>query len=475
MSANKTEKKVYKAEIVRLKDEPARKIRIFNPEIQHGTFQYEFGGPIGVTAMMIGFPLLMYYLFVCYKFYDSQFVGPNSGESVVEFIQRLANHVYEGAYPTKTAFKIELGFLVFQAINYVYLPGIWIKGTPIPQNNNQGLDYYCSAVASIYFSTVVALVLNYTGIFRLSTIIDEIGGIMSVAIITGFVFSFFVYFRAVFQGKAVRMTGNFFYDFFMGAPLYPRIGKTLDLKMFFEVRLPWYTLYFLSLAAVHKQYEEYGYVSYNMIYNLLGSWLFANSCCKGENLIIPTWDIFYEKFGFMLIFWNVAGVPFTYCYQTLYLVNHDPATYQHSFAINVTLTVVLLVVYYFFDTTNGQKNSFRLQIAGNYIERKAFPQLPLQCLENPRYIKCKNGGTLLVDGWYRYARKAHYTADFIQNCCWALNTGFGSPLPYFYPVFFFIMILQRTKRDLEKCAEKYGDDWEAYKQECPWIFIPYVF
>lgn len=468
----------YKAEIVRLKDEPIgkKKFRVFDPTIQHGTFQYEFGGPVGVSFMMIFFPVLMWYMFFCYKYNDCQFITREAGESFAEFATRMYSYFLESAYPTWTAWKIEWGFLLLQAFNYVYLPGgLWLKGTPIPQNKNQGLDYYCNAVIAFYTTTAIALVLNFTGIFKLSTVIERFGEIMTVAIISGFGFSFFVYFRALFQKKAVRMTGNFAYDFFMGAPLYPRIGKTLDLKMFFEVRLPWYTLYFLSLSAILKQYEDYGYVSYQLVYGLLGTWLYANSCCKGEDLIIPTWDIFYEKFGFMLIFWNIAGVPFTYCYNTLYMVSHDPATYSHSFAYNAFLTVLILTAYFFFDSTNGQKNSFRRQIAGTFVVRKAFPQLPYQWLENPRYIKCKNGGTLLIDGWYRYARKAHYTADFTQNLCWALITGFNSPLPYFYPFFFFFMILQRAKRDTEKCAEKYGQDWEAYKKECPWIFIPGVF
>jgi Ergosterol biosynthesis ERG4/ERG24 family len=32
--------------------------------------------------------------------------------------------------------------------------------------------------------------------------------------------------------------------------------------------------------------------------------------CKGEECIPQTWDMFHEKWGFMVIFWNFAGVPF---------------------------------------------------------------------------------------------------------------------------------------------------------------------
>ena len=50
----------------------------------------------------------------------------------------------------------------------------------------------------------------------------------------------------------------------------------------------------------------------------------------------------------MLIFWNMAGVPFTYCYNTLYLLKQYEAGHPVylSWAANATLCVVLLSAYY---------------------------------------------------------------------------------------------------------------------------------
>ena len=43
---------------------------------------------------------------------------------------------------------------------------------------------------------------------------------------------------------------------------------------------------------------------------MLAHWLYSNATVKGEHYIVGTWDMFHEKYGFMLNFWNIAGVPF---------------------------------------------------------------------------------------------------------------------------------------------------------------------
>ena len=109
-------------------------------------------------------------------------------------------------------------------------------------------------------------------------------------------------------------------------------------------------------------------------------------------------DIYHEKWGFMLIFWNLAGVPFTYCHCTVFLANFAPSTYHWNRTVLVLLYASYLFVYWVWDTTNSQKNRFRQEQSGRVLKRKAFPQLPWQTVENPKKIDTKEG-PILVDGW----------------------------------------------------------------------------
>jgi len=82
---------------------------------------------------------------------------------------------------------------------------------------------------------------------------------------------------------------------------------------------------------------------------------------------------------------------------------------------------------------------------------------------------------LLTGGWWAYARKIHYTADLMMALSWGLITGVQSFIPYFYVTFFVFVLVHRVSRDMERCARKYGEDWEEYCRKVPYIFIPGVF
>lgn len=250
---------------------------------------YEFGGSWGVSAMMIGFPLLMWYMWIGATYYDGHLPVRALGQNWGSFVSHLAHLVYTGAFPSLRAWAIYWTFFIFEGICYLYMPGVYSKGKPLPHLGGKKLDYYCSGVSSFYFTIAVALVLHATGLFKLYTLMDEFGPLMSVAIISGFLVSIVAYVSALYRGAQHRMTGYPIYDFFMGAELNPRIFEWLDFKMFFEVRLPWFILFFVSLGAAARQYEQLGYVTGEVSFVLMAHFLYANACCKGEEMIVTTW------------------------------------------------------------------------------------------------------------------------------------------------------------------------------------------
>ncbi|KAI8977019.1 ergosterol biosynthesis ERG4/ERG24 [Mycotypha africana] len=432
--------------------------------------------------MMIGFPALMYYFWVCLEYHQGKLIYPTTLTSLSDIKSWLIEEIWKkmklGAYPSRWAIQTYMGYVIFSFILAAVMPGPVIEGLPIPSQNGQKLKYLCNGLSAWYVTLATSFVCHITGIFRLTHIIDHFGELMTVAIIWGFVMSGLVYFISYAMGKThERKSGNFFYDYFMGVCLNPRIG-VVDLKMWAEIRLPWPVLFYLSLSCLLKQYESYGTITAPAFFMMLAHFLYANACQKGEECIPTSWDIFYELDGFMLIFWNMAGVPFTYCYTSIYLMKYQLTSGEaitHSTPYTIAIYTILILAYYVFDTGNSQKNRFRMEQHGTYIDRKAFPQLPWGRIKYPTYIKTENGNLLLTSGWWGYVRKPHYTADLFQALSWGLIAGFGSFLPYFYFCFFLCVLVHRVSRDMARCAQKYGKDWNRYCERVPYIFIPYIF
>jgi delta24(24(1))-sterol reductase len=250
---------------------------------------FEFGGSLGVSAMMVGFPLLMWYMWIGATYYDGHLPLPKPGETLTAFLREMGRMAYEGAFPSLKAWAIYWSFFLFEAACYVLLPGVWAKGKPLPHEGGKQLSYYCSAVWSFYVSIAVLAVFHVTGVFKLYTLLDEFGPLMSVAIISGFLVSIIAFFSALFRKAEHRMTGYPIYDFFMGAELNPRMFGVLDFKMFFEVRIPWYMLFAISCSAAARQYEQFGYVSGEVAFLVMAHFLYANACSKGEECIVTTW------------------------------------------------------------------------------------------------------------------------------------------------------------------------------------------
>ncbi|GAA5820820.1 hypothetical protein JCM11251_001829 [Rhodosporidiobolus azoricus] len=439
----------------------------------HAEAELEFGGAPGTLAMMVCFPALFYYLYVCLYFNDAKFVVPAKPSSFggpggwVDFIQHVVHLVLQNAMPTKRSVALYCIFLFGQLFLAFIMPGVLQKGLPLPHLGNKVLDYHCNAYTSLYATIALVAAAHYyhLGGFDMAELIDLYGPLLTTASIAGFGLAAITY---VF-GERYRMSGSLIYDYFMGSTLNPRIG-TVDIKMFCEIRVSWTILFALAMSAVVKQYEEYGYVSGNTALFAYGTWLYLNACAKGEQYIPQTWDMNFEKFGWLLSYWNLAGVPFSYAYPAIFMATHDPKTYAWSKPVLVTFFIVITLAQCMMDISMAQKSHLKAVKTGTYIKRYTFPQLPWAELQNPKTFKTQRG-ELLIDGFWGYLRKPNYISDWVQALIWGLSAGCVSKIPFFYPVFHATMLLHRNARDDAKCARKYGEDWVAYKKIVPYSYI----
>ena len=171
----------------------------------------------------------------------------------------------------------------------------------------------------------------------------------------------------------------------------------------------------------------------------------------------------------MLNFWNITGVPFLYCFQSLYVLRNQDAIDAAGYPVILSAVVFVMLTtgYFIFDTANGQKASCKIR-----IKRDTWPKLPWTLLEEPIAFIHTPVGDLLVGGWYAFARKMQYTGDILMALSWGLCCGFGSLLPYFYVCFFTCMILHRQTRDEIRCSKKYGKHWAEYTALVPNVFVP---
>ena len=121
-----------------------------------------------------------------------------------------------------------------------------------------------------------------------------------------------------------------------------------------------------------------------------------------------------------------------------------------------------LLGYAIFRWSNGQKNLFRTD-----PEDKRVAHL--------KYLPTRRGTRLLIDGWWGIARHVNYLGDWLMAWAWCLPCGFNHVVPYFYVVYFGVLLFHRDLRDGEQCELKYGEDWKKYCAIVKYRLIPYVY
>ncbi|PIK61428.1 putative delta(14)-sterol reductase isoform X2 [Apostichopus japonicus] len=250
------------------------------------TKYYEFGGPIGVVLMMFLLPLVVYYLyFAC-----------NKGKCQFDLYPTCEGDWKK--YFDVEAFLLVIGWIVFQVLIYFIPVGRIVQGLPL--RSGKRLKYYVNAFYALVLSLVFFGLLVYYEM-PFDVVIKKYLAVITTCMVLSIVMSIALYIKAKRAPSSELApsgnSGNFFYDFFMGHELNPRIGM-LDLKYFCELRpgmIGWIIIDHIFLFSAWKDFPQNPPLPLLLL--TIFHTLYVADALWFEAAILSTMDIITEGFG----------------------------------------------------------------------------------------------------------------------------------------------------------------------------------
>ena len=521
-SARKAKREPNGASSPRARSPAATKARKAPAKAAPKHVEFEFGGPIGAGANVVLLPCVVVGLAVAC---DGAFcLGPSP---LAAFAPPALGELLQ-----PKAFAVVLGWLAFQALLQVALPGDVVEGTKLADGTR--LPYLMNGHLAFWVSLAVLACgvprFDATGAFvglgaaDLAFLYDDFVPLAVAASVVSALLALGLYAASFRPSKPLLAepgdTGYAVYDFWMGRELNPRIGS-FDLKCFCELRPGLIGWAVLNAGMLCKQRELEGKVSGAMVLVNAFQLLYVWDALFYEKVILTTMDITTDGFGYMLAFGDLAWVPFTYCLQARHGAGHG-----RELPKGASLGRFPLVSADFWTSDRVSERSRRadacsfesaraersrcikscpaqarylvrhdpglgplalaaivaLKVVGYAVfrgannQKDAFRRDPAKAIaEGTTFLDTRRGTKLITSGYWGAARKVNYTGDWLMSLAWCLLAGFGSPVPYFYCAYFLVLLVHRALRDDHACALKYGADWPEYKKKVPYLFVPFVF
>ncbi|XP_075403652.1 delta(14)-sterol reductase TM7SF2 [Tenrec ecaudatus] len=407
----------------------------------------EFGGPLGAAALMLLLPATVFHLLLVARSGPARLLGPPP------YLPGL------GALWSPPALLLWLAWLGLQLALY-FLPARKVaEGLELKDKSR--LQYPINGFRALVL-TALLLGLGVSAGLPLGVLPEMLLPMAFAVTLTAFLFSLLLYLKALVAPASALApggnSGNPIYDFFMGKELNPRICF-LDLKYFCELRPGLIGWVLINLALLVQEAELRGSPSLAMCLINGFQLLYVGDALWHEEAVLTTMDITHDGFGFMLVFGDLAWVPFTYSLQAQFLLHH-PQTLGLPMASFICL--IKAIGYYIFRSANSQKNTFRKN-----------PSDP--SVAGLETIATATGRQLLVSGWWGWVRHPNYLGDIIMALAWSLTCGTSHLLPYFYVLYFTALLVHREARDEQHCLQKYGLAWAKYCRQVPYRILPYIY
>lgn len=406
-----------------------------------------FGGPIGALALTLIMPGVSFYLWSCVALHEGSLWLPSSLDDLRAMVPA----------PTWRAAAIAGGWLALHVVLQLVCPGKVVTGALLP--NGERLRYRMNGLSSFLVSIAVLVGLLATGTIRATTVLAELGALLTVGTLGALALAAWLYLWGRRRGALERSSGNPVYDFYMGTVLNPRAGL-FDLKLFFESHIGMGTWGAFAVLMPAAELERTGQLSTSMLVVSICQLFYITDFFVFESNLLSMLDIIYENFGFMLTHAFLVWMPFNFTLQQQYLLASPTELPGWAAGLLLALNFTGYVI---FRDSNLQKQRFRRDPSAAVWGRP------------PKVLKTQRGTALLVSGWWGLARHTNYLGDLMMALAWCLACGFSSIVPYFYFIYFAPLLLNRERRDHALCQEKYGADWDEYCRRVPYRIIPYVY
>ncbi|KAJ7531615.1 hypothetical protein O6H91_14G051300 [Diphasiastrum complanatum] len=316
----------------------------------------------------------------------------------------------------------------------------------------------------------------YIGIWRLgwfnpSIVYDHLGEIYSALIIGSFIFCVFLYIKGHVAPSSTDSgsSGNVIADFYWGMELYPRIGRSFDIKVFTNCRFGMMSWAVLAVSYCIKQYEQNGAIADSMLVSTGLMLVYITKFFWWEKGYWSTMDIAHDRAGFYICWGCLVWVPSVYTSPALYLVKH-PNTLGLSSSLAI-LFAGLLCIYINYDC-DRQRQLFRATNGKCRIWGK--PPSKIEAAYVTELGETKKS-LLLTSGWWGVSHHFHYIPEIAASFFWTLPALFENYLPYFYFLFLTILLFDRAQRDEQRCRTKYKKYWAAYCKQVPYKVIPFLY
>ncbi|XP_018496171.1 7-dehydrocholesterol reductase [Galendromus occidentalis] len=328
--------------------------------------------------------------------------------------------------------------------------------------------YYANGFRYYLLTTTMTLASLLSGQVSAWSLVVSLDYYQSAMLASGFAICVFLLIKGyLFPGESDHgATGNIIFDFYWGTELYPRIGKSIDIKQVTNCRFGMMLWQVAVLVFTFAHFEKYGF-SYAMLASAVLQSVYITKFFWWEDGYMQSIDIIVDRAGYMLCWGCICFVPFFYSLPSLALLGRTPPMTATTFLTIVSFGLLWIFLNYWCD--------YQRQLARKTDGKCTIWFRPVKVLR-AKYIDSEGQprqSLLLASGFWSLSRHCNYVFEVLAALFWTLPVGYAV-VPYAYVTFLAVLLVHRSFRDEQKCGMKYGKYWEEYRRAVKYQIVPFI-